>query len=142
MSSTLSVCPDCKSLNKIDITKAKIKTPTCGKCGKKLELYGLTSLVNEADLERILNKSEKPVVVDFWAPWCGPCRSYGPEFEKASSQNEQAVFLKINIDENQALSSKLGIRGVPCTILFQNGKEVKRQSGALSSSQLSKFITY
>ncbi len=141
MSKTLSVCPKCHSLNSVSREKAKTRAPTCGKCGAELALHGLVSEVMESDFSRILDKSEDLVVVDFWAPWCGPCKSYGPHFEKASLQNDQAVFVKVNVDEAQHLSSSLGIRGVPCTILFKNGREIKRQSGAMSVAQLNSFLS-
>ena len=141
MSHTFTVCADCKSLNKFSIEKANSNQAVCGKCGQPLKLHGLVSEVNTADFRRILKASDKPVVVDFWASWCGPCKSYGPEFEKASKETDQAVFLKISTETEQQLSSELGIRGIPCTILYKNGKEVARQAGVMSSAQVKQFVT-
>jgi thioredoxin 2 len=140
MSHTFSICPSCHSLNKVDSDKALQKTATCGKCQAPLALHGLMSHVNEADFERIIAKSDIPVIVDFWASWCGPCRMYGPEFERASSMNKNAVFLKIDTEANPQLSAKLGIRGIPCTVVFKNGKEVRRQAGAMSAEQVGSLI--
>lgn len=141
MSHTYSVCSKCNGLNKVNADSALGKKPVCGKCGAELSMHGLVSEAKASDFERIIAKSEKPVVVDFWASWCGPCKMYGPEFEKASKENTNAVFLKINTETEQMLSAKFGIRGIPCTILFQNGKEVRRQSGAMNSAQVKQFIS-
>lgn len=141
MSHTFSICPHCHGLNKLSSEKALQNAAICGKCGKELNLHGLVSDVNTQDFERILAKSDVPVVVDFWASWCGPCKMYGPEFEKASKENGNAVFLKVNTETEQMLSARFGIRGIPCTILFKDGKEVKRQSGAMNSTQVRQFLS-
>jgi thioredoxin 2 len=140
MSHTYSICHQCKSFNKVSIESALLKKPVCGKCKNELDMHGLVSMVDGSELERIIAKSEKPVIVDFWASWCGPCRMYGPEFEKASKENSEAVFLKLNTETNQAISEKLGIRGIPCTIIFKNGREVLRQSGAMNSTQVKDLL--
>lgn len=138
--STLTVCNACDALNKIDSAKALTKTPVCGKCGKEIHLHGLVSEVNADQLKRIVAKSDKPVIVDFWASWCGPCKTYGPEFESASKQNDRAVFLKVNTEANQRLSGELGIRSIPCTIIYQGGKEVRRQNGAMNAQQINQLV--
>lgn len=140
MSHTFTVCPKCKSLNKIAIEKAKTNQALCGKCHNSLTLHGLVSEVNTEDFRRILKASDKPVVVDFWASWCGPCKVYGPEFVKASNETTNAVFLKISTETEQQLSAEFGIKGIPCTILFKNGKEAGRQAGAMSTAQIKQFV--
>lgn len=131
MSHTFAVCKKCHALNRIQTEKAG--SAVCGKCQSPITLKGLVSEVTTSEFERILKASDKPVIVDFWASWCGPCQSYGPEFQKASLENSQAVFLKVNTESEQMLSSRLGIRGIPCTIIFKDGREIKRQPGAMSA---------
>jgi thioredoxin 2 len=140
MNTTFAECPKCHSLNKVSSQKALEKTPVCGKCGETLAMHGLVSEVSSANFKKIIIKADGLVVVDFWAAWCGPCKSYGPEYQKASVQNQQAVFLKINTEAEQQISAEYGIRGIPCTIVFKNGKEIKRQSGAMSAEQVKSFL--
>jgi len=139
MNKTFTECKSCHALNKVSTDKAS--TAVCGKCGSRLHLHGLVSEVTSHSLKKIIAKAETSVVVDFWASWCGPCKIYGPEFEKASNLRPDLVFLKINTETEQQISAELGIRGIPCTIVFRNGKELKRQAGAMSSDQLKDFLS-
>jgi thioredoxin 2 len=141
MSTTFSECKNCGGLNKLVTEKALAQAPICGKCGANLPMHGLVSEVSTEGFRKILRHASGPVVVDFWASWCGPCRSYGPEYEKASLKNPNVVFLKINTETEQQLSAELGIRGIPCTILYQQGKEVRRQAGAMSADQVQQFVS-
>jgi len=131
MGSTLSVCKKCGTLNKVTLEKAKSQDAVCGKCGSSLEMHGAVTEVNDRDFWRILSKADKPVVVDFWASWCGPCKVYGPIFQEASLKTDKAIFLKVSTESNQQLAQKLGIQGIPATIVFDKGKEIRRQAGVL-----------
>lgn len=138
MNHTFAPCKHCHTINRIQLDK--VSKAICGKCHQVIPFHGLVSEANQNDFEKIISISDKPVVVDFWASWCGPCKMYGPEFEKASIENTSAVFLKINTESEQSLSSRLGIRGIPCTLFFKNGREVKRQSGAMDSSTIKNLL--
>jgi thioredoxin 2 len=136
MATTLSVCSKCKAINRIETSKALEGKATCGKCGTPFHLHSLVSDVSGEDLKRLLAKADKPVIVDFWASWCGPCKMYGPVFERASVENQNAIFLKIDTEANPALSAELGIRGIPTTIVFKNGREARRESGVIPQQMI------
>ncbi|HXH75628.1 MAG TPA: thioredoxin domain-containing protein [Bacteriovoracaceae bacterium] len=141
MAHTYSVCKSCRAVNKVDSQKGLKGQAVCGKCKGPLSFHGLVSNVTTDEFTRILKASDRPVIVNFWAEWCGPCKMYGPEFEKASTENVDAVFLKVNTETEQQLSSQLGIKGIPCTIIYKSGVEAKRQAGAMNSSQVKALLT-
>lgn len=133
------VCPHCLKVNRIP-KKEQYTKANCGSCKRSL-LESKPVSVNSGELNTFLANSDIPVVVDFWAPWCGPCLQMAPAYEEAAlSMPLQAQFLKVNTQEHQALGGQYGIQSIPTLIVFKNGKEVERLSGALSAGRLQSWI--
>jgi thioredoxin 2 len=100
-----------------------------------------TADVAAPKLDDLLASSELPVVVDFWAPWCGPCRAMAPMFAQAAEELAgKARFVKVNVDEQQALAARYGIRAIPTIALFRNGREEKRSAGAMDAGTLVRWV--
>ncbi|MFA6034306.1 MAG: thioredoxin TrxC [Myxococcota bacterium] len=132
MNGTFVPCEKCGAVNRV-AGGADGKSPVCGTCKAELSNYhdGVVELSGPA-LNSLVKSSPIPVLVDFWAPWCGPCKSFAPVFKNvASSYAGRVVFGKLNTDDHQQVSQSLGIRGIPTLIAYSNGSEIGRQSGAL-----------
>lgn len=133
------VCTECNATNRVADGQDG-RAGKCGKCGTPL-FAATPADIGTAAIEAQIARSGIPVVIDVWAPWCGPCRVMGPEFQKAAGTLEPRVrFLKLNSDENQDLAGRLGIRGIPTMILFREGREAARVSGAMPSAQIVRWI--
>ncbi|MGB1387844.1 MAG: thioredoxin TrxC [Paracoccaceae bacterium] len=132
-------CLDCGQINRVPAEKLGAG-PKCGTCGTPL-MPGKAVEVDAATLARAAKADDVPLVVDFWAPWCGPCRMMAPEFSKAAGQlRGEARLVKLNTEDHQTAGTKYGIRGIPTMVAFQSGREARRQSGAMPAGQIVNWV--
>ena len=134
------VCPNCLSVNNVPL-KDSYKKANCGKCKESL-LNTKPIELNQSNFDEVVVNSDIPVIIDFWAPWCGPCKMMGPNFEKAATKFPlKTLFVKVNTQNEQNLGTRFSIRSIPTLIVFKNGKEVHRVSGALDEKNLTQLVS-
>lgn len=133
------VCPHCFSVNNVPVKKS-YKKANCGKCKGSLLDTNPVSL-NSGNFDTVIANSDIAVIVDFWAPWCGPCKMMAPNFQKAATHFPlKTLFAKVNTEDEQQLGARFGIRSIPTLIIFKNGKEIHRVSGALDEQSLISLV--
>lgn len=126
----LIACPSCNAVNRVPEPRLA-DAPTCGRC-KSLLFSARPLLLTAANFDAQLTRGELPLIVDFWAPWCGPCLAMAPSFERAAAEIEpQARLAKLDTEAEAALAARFNIRSIPTLIAFRSGREIARQSGAL-----------
>lgn len=133
------VCPACNATNRIPADRLR-DTPKCGKCHSPLFDGHPVELTGES-FTKTITRNDVPVLVDFWAPWCGPCRMMAPAFEQAAKQLEPQVrFAKLNTEAHQMVGAHYQIRSIPTMVLFRNGQEIARQSGAMGANDIMRWV--
>ncbi|MDC7691649.1 thioredoxin TrxC [Vogesella indigofera] len=131
-------CPHCHALNRVPASRLA-DGPNCGQCHQPL-LTGQPLELTVDHAERHISRNDIPVVVDFWAPWCGPCQMMGPAFAQAAAALPQVRFAKINTQNETTLGQRFAIRSIPTMILFVGGREIQRQAGAMDAASIQRWI--
>lgn len=138
---TVTICPQCETLCNVDIIEAELDQATCSNCQSLLPMNGAVSELNDHTARLLIQKAGLPVIIDFYASWCAPCKTYTPLFQKyASLYYEKYIFGKISSEFNPVLAQSLNIKGIPHSVMFDQGQEIKRQVGILYDDDFLEFL--
>jgi len=134
------VCPHCNAVNRV-LAEKMGQAPNCGRCHQSL-FAGHPVELNAANFAKHIERNDIPVLVDFWAPWCGPCKMMAPQFVQAAAMLEPRVRLaKVDTEAEQGLGAQYAIRSIPTLALFKGGREVARQAGGMSAQDIVHWAT-
>lgn len=132
-------CPFCSTLNRVDMPRVADR-PKCGSCGRPI-LLDRPIAVSDASFDKVVSETTVPVLVDFYADWCGPCKMMAPLLDDVAQRRAgQMLVLKLDTDNNPATQQRFGVRGIPALIVFRDGKEVSRRVGAIPPAELENFL--
>jgi thioredoxin 2 len=133
-------CNDCGAFNRV--REPGGKTPICGRCKARLDVSGAPQEVDGAALDAAISSSPVPLLVDFWAPWCGPCRMAAPQLDEIARSNAGSLLvLKLNTDQNQDAAARHRVQGIPLFVMFRGGYEAARQTGLPPRSAFERWIS-
>ena len=133
----LITCPHCSTRNRVAIERLA-EAPVCGRCSKEL-LTGAPVALDTGNFDDVI-RSARPVVVDFWANWCGPCRAFAPVFAAEATRRDDVVFAKVDTDANPELAARHAVRSIPTLAVFRRGELVQRISGALPATEFARWL--
>ena len=140
MSAIHVVCPNCGGINRLPSERLG-ENPSCGKCHKSV-LDGVPVNLSSTSFDRFISKNDLPVVVDFWAAWCGPCKMMAPVFSQVASETATKFrFAKVDTEQAQDIAARYNIRSIPTMMMFRNGKEIDRVAGAMDQSGLKRWLS-
>ena len=141
LTNTLVVCPSCERINRVPLERAQAARPICGSCKSELPLHEGVQDVSGTALGKLFRSSDRAVIVDFWAQWCGPCKAFAPTFKGAAKEmGSELIFAKLDTEAFPLAAQTYKIQGIPTLIVFKDGVEVDRRSGAMPLPMLLDYV--